>query len=52
MDLLTTTRHIYGYPLTEVWCAGRPVRKSDALHLMRATRSPHGAGQYLEDEVR
>ncbi len=43
---------VYWDLLTELWRAGGPVRKTDALRLMRAIRSPHTAGKYLDEAVR
>lgn len=34
--------------LTEIWRAGKPVRKTDALRYMTAIKSAHTASKYIE----
>ena len=43
---------VYWDLLTELWRANGPVRKTEALRLMQAIRSPHTAGKYLDEAVR
>ena len=38
--------------LTEIWRAEGPVRKTDALRFMKAVKSPHTAGKYVEGAIR
>ncbi|MFQ5959548.1 MAG: hypothetical protein ACE5LF_09290, partial [Alphaproteobacteria bacterium] len=38
--------------LTGIWQAGGPVKKTDALKLMQAIKSPHTAGKYVEAALR
>ena len=38
--------------LTEVWRVDSPVRKTDALRFMKAIKSAHTAGKYIEEAVR
>lgn len=38
--------------LTELWRQDGPVRKTDALRCMKAIRSAHTAGKYLEEALR
>ena len=38
--------------LTELWRTNGPVRKTDALRSMRAIKSAHTAGKYLEEALR
>ena len=37
--------------LTEVWRAPGPVRKTDALRFMKAIKSAHTAGKYIEEAI-
>lgn len=38
--------------LTELWRQDGPVRKTDALRCMKAIRSAHTAGKYLDEALR
>ena len=38
--------------LTEIWRAPGPVRKTDALKFMKAIKSAHTAGKYIDEAVR
>ena len=38
--------------LTEIWRSPDPVRKTDALKFMKAIKSAHTAGKYIEEAVR
>lgn len=38
--------------LTEIWRLEGPVRKTDALRFMKAIRSAHTAGKYVEGAIR
>jgi hypothetical protein len=38
--------------LTELWRRPGPVRKTDALRCMKAVRSAHTAGKYLDEALR
>ncbi len=38
--------------LTELWRQPGPVRKTDALRCMKAVRSAHTAGKYLDEALR
>ena len=38
--------------LTEIWRQEGPVRKTDALRFMKAIRSAHTAGKYVEGAIR
>ena len=37
--------------LTEIWRAGKPVRKTDALRYMTAIKSAHTASKYIESSL-
>lgn len=43
---------VYWDLLIGIWRSERPVRKTDALRLMKSVKSPHTAGKYLESAVR
>ena len=38
--------------LTEIWRSPGPVRKTDALKFMKAIKSAHTAGKYIDEAVR
>ena len=38
--------------LTELWRQSGPIRKTDALRCMKALRSAHTAGKYLDEALR
>ena len=38
--------------LTELWRQSGPIRKTDALRCMKAVRSAHTAGKYLDEALR
>lgn len=38
--------------LTDLWRKGGPVRKTDALRAMKAVRSAHTAGKYLDEALK
>lgn len=43
---------VYWDLLTSVWRHDGPVRKTDALQLMKSVKSPHTAGKYIETAIR
>lgn len=38
--------------LTALWLSGRPMRKTEAMAAMKAIKSPHTAGKYLEAAIK
>ena len=43
---------VYWDLLTEIWRSPGPVRKTDALKFMKAIKSAHTAGKYIDEAVR
>ena len=43
---------VYWDLLTNIWRAGLPVKKTDALRYMTSIKSPHTAGKYVDSAIR